>query len=708
MYNRVFLTDCIIIVTVFNAYECFSKCLYSLLMYTPPCVNIIIINDGSTDERIGFFLSKLDSINNIFIVNNYFNIGYTKSINKALNYVSDKHVIVLNSDSYVTPRWLEGLVRAANSDEYIGTVTPLSNNAGVFSAPNYNEINLIPNDISEADFSVCFRRFSSSIYPKVPTGNGFCMFIRHQCLKDVGYFDDQSFPYGYGEENDFCIRATYNGWKHVIDDCTYIFHDRSQSFGDKRNNLVDRAKSILDEKYPEYSLKIQVFINDDDIIQARRNAEFCLNYMVSGNSLLPRILYVISNCTGGTYHTNKDLMRGVSGKYEAWLLHSDREVMTLYKYSDKDNIDEVVLRHKLELKISPHKHDSIEYEQVVSDWLHKFDFEIVHIRHIGWHSLKLPELAKNAGASVFYSFHDYYSICPSLKLIDNSGVFCNGICSSSLGNCKSELWPEVDFIGIKNDWVFKWRRMMSDMFQHCDYFITTHKSVKDLILSFFDIPVDKVAIIPHGRNFVSMYNYSEVLKFGQPLKIVVLGTITESKGLDVIKNLIKLDVDNNIHFYFIGNDKSNDLSLDAEKASFFGSYSRDDFPNLIKKIRPHLGVVFSVWNETWSHTLTELWSVGLPVIVFDYPTLADRVCSNKSGWVFSDKDINELYFKLTSITKNDLLNKVARTLIFQKKLACESTFVMSERYIDLYQKMSLGSPKCPNCKPRLIERLIED
>jgi hypothetical protein len=113
-----------------------------------------------------------------------------------------------------------------------------------------------------------------------------------------------------------------------------------------------------------------------------------------------------------------------------------------------------------------------------------------------------------------------------------------------------------------------------------------------------------------------MYNYSEVLKFGQPLKIVVLGTITESKGLDVIKNLIKLDVDNNIHFYFIGNDKSNDLSLDAEKASFFGSYSRDDFPNLIKKIRPHLGVVFSVWNETWSHTLTEIESVRINQVGF--------------------------------------------------------------------------------------------
>jgi GT2 family glycosyltransferase len=40
---------------------------------------------------------------------------------------------------------------------------------------------------------------------------GFCMYIKRACLRDVGVFDTEVFRRGYGEENDFCLRAARRG-----------------------------------------------------------------------------------------------------------------------------------------------------------------------------------------------------------------------------------------------------------------------------------------------------------------------------------------------------------------------------------------------------------------------------------------------------------------------------------------------------------------
>ena len=47
------------------------------------------------------------------------------------------------------------------------------------------------------------------------TGVGFCLYIRRQLIESVGAFDPV-FGLGYGEENDFCMRATRAGFRNVL------------------------------------------------------------------------------------------------------------------------------------------------------------------------------------------------------------------------------------------------------------------------------------------------------------------------------------------------------------------------------------------------------------------------------------------------------------------------------------------------------------
>ena len=57
------------------------------------------------------------------------------------------------------------------------------------------------------------------------------MYIRRAALADVGLFDADAFGRGYGEENDFCLRASARGWRHLLACDTFVYHEGAVSFG---------------------------------------------------------------------------------------------------------------------------------------------------------------------------------------------------------------------------------------------------------------------------------------------------------------------------------------------------------------------------------------------------------------------------------------------------------------------------------------------
>ncbi len=68
--------------------------------------------------------------------------------------------------------------------------------------------------------------------PEVITGVGFCMYVTRRALDRCGPFDEDTFGRGYGEEVDFCLRASRLGLRHLVEDSTYVHHHGGVSFGD--------------------------------------------------------------------------------------------------------------------------------------------------------------------------------------------------------------------------------------------------------------------------------------------------------------------------------------------------------------------------------------------------------------------------------------------------------------------------------------------
>ena len=249
-----------IIVPIYNAYEETKKCIESIFKYSNTNFELILINDKSTDKRIYELFNVYEGNSNVKIIHNDVNVGFVSSANIGLKN-SDYDVILLNSDTIVTPKWIQKLIIAAYSDKKIATVTPFSNNAGVFSVPFGNKENVIPEDLGINGVSNIVEKSSNHVYLRVPTGNGFCMYIKREAINSVGYFDEKTFGRGYGEENDFCMRAIENGWVNIIDDSTYIFHRNSSSFGEEKHYLIEKNINSLIKRHPKYFIEVNNFIN---------------------------------------------------------------------------------------------------------------------------------------------------------------------------------------------------------------------------------------------------------------------------------------------------------------------------------------------------------------------------------------------------------------------------------------------------------------
>ena len=680
--------DVAVVVPIYNAADDLEVCIDRLVRFTPSAVEILLIDDASPDPAIPRLLEGAGLRPNMRVLRNAANLGFTRTVNRGLKETGRKHVVLLNSDARVTPGWIDGMLRAASSRPRVATVTAMSDRAGAFSAPRIGNDNPLPPGVDEITYARAFRRRALGVYPVVPTGNGFCMFVNRACADEIGGFDAEAFPRGYGEENDFCMRATRAGWVNLIDDTTYVFHDRSKSFGESKHALMEAGRAVIEARYPEYSRAIQVFSTGRDILLARYRAAQARIDCGDRRTGLPAALFVVSTQTGGTPQTNLDLMRQLQDELDPWLLRCDSRILTLGRL-DSGRIAEV-RRHELAEPVDPITHASAEYDAVVADWLEMVDPAIVHIRHLAWHGLSLPGLAKARGCRVVTSFHDFYTLCPTVKLLDERQVFCAGRCTASDGDCRPELWPDDSLPPLKHRWVHPWRERFGRVLSVSDAFVTTSESARKVISAGLPaVDPGRFHVIPHGRSFGTMEWLAQRPEPGEPIRILVPGNIGIPKGRNVISDLLAYDTAGRFEIHVLGQLADAD-AISHPSLIKHGTYHRDEFAARVRAIRPHFGAIFSIWDETYCHTLTELWSVGVPALVFDFPTVASRVRASGAGWVVPHQDIAALARAISGIAADSAeQDRVATALADWQggRGVGRSVQMMAAAYRDLYRQV---------------------
>lgn len=621
-----------IIIPIYNGFDTLVPCIESVLKHTDLSINrLILINDKSPDERVNIYLTSLGYVatSNIIIIENETNLGFVKNVNLGMS-MSRHDVLLLNSDTLVTKGWLEKIVTCANSDLQIATVTPFSNNASLCSTSTFTDMDDMPEGISVDEYGALIERVSLKMYPTIPVGVGFCMYIKRYVLDEIGDFDVATFAKGYGEECDFCYRAIEFGYRHVLCDDTFVWHKGNQSFTTKeKQEFIESHQQILNKRYPKQTTAAHHFIDYNPIYYLQNNINLAL--MVENGR--PNILYLLHldfkasgmNPTGGTQIHVKELVQFMRTDHNCYVLSYDRSDLLLSVYSD---IGESEYRFHLEETTGfPLYHNKL-YEENIRNILSAFKIELIHVHHVQNHTMDLFSCAEELGIPVIMTIHDFYAVCPKINLLNHKNEYCQDIRTPDM----CEICFKNIFQGYHNS-LEKWQGEFFEALRRCRLLIYPNVSGKNILLESYPEYRAKSIVVEHGMD-IEVCNSRNLTVEDKAINIAFIGGLAPYKGSRLAIDLISNVRHTSIKWHIFGNIGDGLLeSLEQDNLVKHGYYQRQDIVSLLVENNIHLVCIFSIWPETFCFTLSEAWAAGVPALVTDIGALGERMRKHGGGWL---------------------------------------------------------------------------
>ena len=401
---------------------------------------LLVIDDRSPETELSAWLQKFAGSNGVEVLVNERNLGFVATVNRGMREArADSDVVLLNSDTEVPPGWLERLAAQAHADPKIGTVTPFSNNATICSYPS-SEGGPMPDGLSPEALDDACRTANAGRAVDLPTAVGFCMYIRRDCLDQVGLFDAETFGRGYGEENDFCLRASKLGWRHVLACDAFVYHAGEVSFG---ANSPERATAWnrLIERHPDYPGMLARFARLDPVASAR----FSATVELLRRQRQPKILLITHRSGGGV----------------------ERHVDELAALPQACFLKLAPRGKDLELsvpRLSGHPRLVLPAAERASlaEVLTTIGVSALHVHHVLGHQLDIGALVRELKLPMDLTIHDYFFICPQITLLQDGHSYCGEPEMAGCNECiaRRPSYGALDILSWRtgHEWLFRQAR----------------------------------------------------------------------------------------------------------------------------------------------------------------------------------------------------------------------------------------------------------
>ncbi len=277
-----------IIVPVYNSALYLDKCLDSLVNQTLKDIEIIVINDGSTDDSMNILKKNKNKYNNIILVDNK-NNGISKTRNQGIDLANGEYISFIDSDDFVEKTMYHEMyeyakknnldISVCNYYNYYNNIKKEEVKIEHFEISNLKKNPNLINIINTSPWNKLYKR--TLFYDKT------CRFPENLKYEDVvfvlksldkakkiGHLDKflnyyyireksetnvidkrvydiflildlikKQFLNRYKEEIEyFCIRQVFN----------YTIRQRECNMREFRNNFIDYAFNYLNKKYPNW------------------------------------------------------------------------------------------------------------------------------------------------------------------------------------------------------------------------------------------------------------------------------------------------------------------------------------------------------------------------------------------------------------------------------------------------------------------------
>lgn len=617
-------THVVVIMPVYKGHDETLAAIYHVLRNrgTSP-YSLLVINDCSPDAKLSAKLTELASIGLFDYHSNSVNRGFVKTINIGLMRLSgDLDVILLNSDAYVYPKWFDRMIAHASRDPRIATITPLSNNATICSYPCFNQDNHVALEIAPEEMDKLAADANPGFAVEAPTGVGFCMFMRRSVIREVGELDENAFKLGYGEENDFCMRALGAGYKNIVACDVFVFHKGSVSFAGIKNENFERGQRAMARKHPQYEQVVRSHVAADPELPARRNLD--ASRLVS--AMQDTVIFITHKWTGGidTYLDHERQQLKKKGINSLLLRVHDRRLVTFETWlGDGPFIPNLV---GLDLAVEA---------DFVRNLLQALSPQCMHVNSfagLDWNSHRqMLNMIEAAGIPYDYIGHDYAPISHNYHLLRPDNIF-DGIPDLA----KRKLWVRMrDNSGSHDicdpeERILRYRQFLKNARQ----VVVPSESTRQIYASEFSGLT--ISVKPHDDH-LSETTPAKRFAGRRMLVVAVIGAIGPHKGSDVLAGLAAHAKENDlpIKYHLIGY-SNQDQNLEKLGVEITGRYHVEEeaFRHL-DRIQPDLIMIPSIWPETFCYTLSLAFKKKIPALVFDLGAQAERVREMGVGVVLS-------------------------------------------------------------------------
>jgi GT2 family glycosyltransferase len=581
---------------------------------------LVVIDDATPDPALRAALDALAAAGRIHLLRNARTLGFVASVNRGMALSSTADVLLLNADTLVPPGFLDRLYRAAYADVAIATATPLSNNATAYSLPAPPGDPADPWGLPYQEIDALCRAENAGIVRDIPTAHGFCMFIKRAALQDVGLFDEATFGTGYGEENDFSLRALLRGWRNVCAAEVYVHHIGRVSFGAAAGSDVQLAANLrtLAERYPFYPAAIADFLRTDPLHDLRNNIQKALWRRH------PRIAVVITlSLDGGAARHAADLMARLAA--EGWL------ALALTAERDADGLDHLALRR-------PGGAEALRYPAGVPQEAAFADIldlapRFLHVQHV----IDLPEgvaaFVRDCGIPYAVTLHDFFYACPRVTLLDAGSRYCGmppvAKCTLCIrqGPIHPQIHPSLARHAERGE---TWRALWEPFLREAAQIIAPSEDTAARYVHLF--PGLPVTVRPHFAP-PGLQAAPAPAPPSDRLRVALPGAIGPQKGALVLSDLVRhcSRWHDDIDFVLVGYSDRDDELKRYDNVIRRGGYRPDGAVAALAAAGCHVALLLNVFPETFSYTLSESILAGLVPVAFDFGAIGERMRTLGTG-----------------------------------------------------------------------------
>ena len=232
-----------VIIPVYNSENTIIRTLDSIFSQNYKNYEVIIVNDGSSDNSYNIIKKYCDNHANFFVYD-IPNQGVSNARNFGLEKASGDYIIFLDSDDWVDVEYFENIIKNIKDNDMIvySLKTVRNNNVKYieFSRESDNEVNKI-------DF--CNLLSSARLFANVTNK----VFLKEKIDNNNIRFDTST---SLGEDYEFVMHYFINIDKYKYIKDAYYNYDLttgSLGFGNKKNTFESKSKGIK-RKYELYSI----------------------------------------------------------------------------------------------------------------------------------------------------------------------------------------------------------------------------------------------------------------------------------------------------------------------------------------------------------------------------------------------------------------------------------------------------------------------